>query len=145
MMNIGQTLNVLGDQVTLLAAGPDTGGTMTAVAVVAGPGSGPPPHTHVYAEIFYVLDGSLTVEIDGERRTIGAGELAAVPGGAVHTYRNDSDEPARFLAVLHPAGHEQFFAELGVPLDAPAPAGPPDVEHVISVARRHGIEFTAAT
>jgi quercetin dioxygenase-like cupin family protein len=142
-MDTGQTLNVLGDQVTLLAAGRDTEGTMTAVEVVAGPGSGPPAHTHVYAELFYVLDGTLTVEVDGEPRRVGTGELAAVPGGAVHTYRNDETEPARFLAVLHPAGHEQFFAELGVPAGAPAPTGPPDVEHVIRVARRHGIEFTA--
>jgi quercetin dioxygenase-like cupin family protein len=141
MMNTGDTLNVLGDQVTLLAAGRDTGGTMTAVQVVAGPGSGPPPHTHVYAEIFYVLDGTLTVEVDGEAWPVRAGELAAVPGGAVHTYRNEAGERARFLAVLHPAGHEHFFAELGVPLDAPAPAGPPDVAHVMSVAARHGIEF----
>jgi quercetin dioxygenase-like cupin family protein len=142
-MDTLQTLNVLGDQVTLLAAGCDTGGTMTAVEVVTGPGSGPPPHTHVYSELFYVLDGTLTVEIDGEQRSVAAGELAAVPGGAVHTYRNAGTEPTRFLAVLHPAGHEQFFAELGVPVGSPAPAGPPDIEHVVRVARRHGIEFAA--
>ena len=140
-MTKGQTLNVLGEQVTLLAAGADTGGTMTAIEVAADPGSGPPPHTHVFAEFFYVLDGTLTVEVDGERHEISSGEVAAVPGGAVHTYRNESTETARFLAVLHPAGLERFFAEIGVPLDAPAPDGPPDIAYITDVARRHGIEF----
>jgi quercetin dioxygenase-like cupin family protein len=140
-MKTGDTLVVLGDEVTVKATGAETGGTMTAIEVVARPGSGPPPHTHVYAEVFYVLDGELEVEVDGERRCIRAGELAAVAGGALHTYRNGSDRPTRFLAVLHPAGHERFFAELGVPVGAPAPAGPPDVERVVEIARRHGIQF----
>jgi len=140
-MHAGQTLNVLGDAVTLLATGAQTGGTMTAVEVLARPGSGPPPHTHVYAELFYVLEGELEIELEGTSRVVNAGELAAVPGGAVHTYRNTSAEPVNFLAVLHPAGHERFFAEIGVPLDAPTPDGPLDVERVMRIARRHGIEF----
>jgi quercetin dioxygenase-like cupin family protein len=140
-MQIGDTLDVLGDEVTLLAAGPQTGGTMTAMEVLAHPDSGPPPHTHVYAELFYVLEGEIEVVLDGERRVVRAGEVAGVPGGVVHTYRNASTDPARFLAVLHPAGHERFLAEIGVPVDAPAPEGPPDVERVMRIAHRHGIEF----
>jgi quercetin dioxygenase-like cupin family protein len=140
-MQTGEKLNVLGDEITLLAAGPQTGGTMTAIEVLARPDSGPPPHTHVYSELFYVLEGELEIELDGARRTVGAGDVAAVPGGSVHTYRNASALPVRFLAVLHPAGHERFLAEIGVPVDAPAPDGPPDVDHVMRVARRHGIEF----
>ena len=140
-MHAGQTLNVLGDEVTLLATGAQTGGTMTAVKVLARPGSGPPPHTHVYAELFYVVEGELEIELEGTNHIVNAGELAAVPGGAVHTYRNPTAEPVSFLAVLHPAGHERFFADVGVPLDVPAPDGPPDVERVMRIARRHGIEF----
>src|SRR5512132_4307479 len=109
-MHAQETLNVLGEEVTLLATGAQTGGTMTAVEVLVRPGSGPPPHTHVHSELLYVLNGELEVEVDGARQTVNAGELAAVPGGAAHTYRNTSSEPARFLAVLHPAGHEHFFA-----------------------------------
>jgi quercetin dioxygenase-like cupin family protein len=140
-MQTGQTLDVLGDDVTLLAGRQETGGTMTAVEVLARPGSGPPPHTHVYSELFYVLEGELEVELDGVRRTVGAGELAAVPGAAVHTYRNASTQPVRFLGVLHPAGHERFFAEIGVPVDGPTPDGPPDLERVMRIARHHGVEF----
>lgn len=143
-MQIGETLNVLGDQVTLLAAGPQTGGTMTAVEVLTGPGSGPPPHTHVASELFYVLDGELEVELEGVRRAVRTGELATVPGGAVHTYRNVSGDPVRFLAVIHPAGHERFLAEIGTPVDAQAPDGPPDVERVMRIARRHGVEFVVS-
>lgn len=142
-MQTGETLNVLGEDVTLLAAGAETGGTMTAVEVLVRPGSGPPPHTHVASELLYVLDGELEVELDGGRQTVDAGQVAAVPGGAVHTYRNASIAPARFLAVLQPAGQERFFAEIGTPIDAPAPEGPPDVERVMRIARRHGIEFAA--
>ncbi len=140
-MKVGQTLNVLGDEVTLLAAGEETGGTMTALEVLAGPGSGPPPHTHVYAELFFVLDGELELLVEGERCTLTPGGLGAVPGGTVHTYRNASESPTRFLAILHPAGHERFLAELGVAPGASATAGPPDLEQVTLVARRHGVEF----
>ena len=94
-MQTGETLNVLGEDVTLLAAGAETGGTMTAVEVLVRPGSGPPPHTHVASELLYVLDGELEVELDGGRQTVDAGQVAAVPGGAVHTYRNASIAPAR--------------------------------------------------
>ena len=54
--------------------------------------------------------------------------------------RNASSQPVRFLAVLQPAGYERFFAELGVPVDSPREQLP-DIERVIEVARRHGVEF----
>lgn len=133
----GETLDVLGDRVTLKAAGPDTGGTLTVLEVVAPPGSGPPPHTHVQAEVFLVTAGRLEVLRDGEVHRLGAGDVLAVPCGTIHTYRNRSDRDARFVAVLHPAGHERFLAELA------SLAGPPAPQQVAEIAHRHGVRFAA--
>jgi quercetin dioxygenase-like cupin family protein len=137
---VGDTLDVLGDQVTLKATGPQTGGMLTALEVVARPGSGPPPHTHMHAELFAVLDGVLDVERDGVVSRLRAGDAAAVPCGVVHTYRNTSSADARFLAVLHPAGHERFLAELA--RDGRGPDGP-DPARIAEIGRRHGVTFPA--
>lgn len=134
---VGQTLEVLGDRVTLKAAAPDTGGTMTVLDVVAPPGSGPPPHTHMQAEVFLVTEGTLEVLRDGGTHRLAAGDVLAVPCGTTHTYRNASGENARFLAVLHPAGHERFLAELA------ALGGPPEPQQILDVASRHGVRFAA--
>ncbi len=73
---------------------------------------------------------------------LGAGGYAFVPRGMVHAFTNVGNTPARMLILVTPGGlHEQFFAELGEPVDAPAPAGPPDVERIVAVSAKYGIEI----
>ena len=67
------------------------------------PGDQAPPHVHHGSdEAFYVLDGTLEVLLGDERRTFGAGELAYVPAGTVHTFANRGPAAARVLAVMTP-------------------------------------------
>ena len=67
------------------------------------PGQGNAAHTHEVEEIFFVLQGHLTVFFDDERtgerieKRLGPWECAACPrGGVVHGYINDSLEPVYF-------------------------------------------------
>jgi mannose-6-phosphate isomerase-like protein (cupin superfamily) len=53
--------------------------------------------------MFYVLEGTLTMLIDGTNRRIGPGTFVCVPPGVVHAFSNPSGEPAR-------AGHD-FHAD----------------------------------
>lgn len=51
-------LRALGDEVTVLLSGEQTGGAFTKVQVVSPPGGEPPPHCHTHEdEWFLVLEG----------------------------------------------------------------------------------------
>jgi quercetin dioxygenase-like cupin family protein len=148
----GRQLLLLGDVRTIKVSGADSGGELTILEQVVAPGAGASLHRHRYQEVFYVLDGELEfsgVE-EGERvnfvvRT--GGTVHAAPGVA-HGYRNAGTEPARFLAIIQPAGVERFFEEVGVWLDEhghpPSDAREPSTDAVLEAAARHGIEFLPA-
>ena len=54
-------------------------------------------------ESFSLLSGSLQMKLDGQRRTVDAGEEVVVPGGSAHSWGNVSDEPAHVLVRLTPS------------------------------------------
>jgi mannose-6-phosphate isomerase-like protein (cupin superfamily) len=69
--------------------------------------SGPATDLHVHrrhADLFYVLEGELTVRLGVEDRgvAIGAGTLARVPPLVVHGFRNDGDAEVRYLNLHAP-------------------------------------------
>ena len=52
--------------------------------------SGPGAHFHrEHSDCFYVLEGRLVFELDGERTEATAGGFVAVPPLVVHTFRNE--------------------------------------------------------
>jgi mannose-6-phosphate isomerase-like protein (cupin superfamily) len=60
-------------------------------------------------EIYFVLAGSGTMELDGKRRDVGPGDAALIPAGARHQIQA-GDEPLRFLcACTPPYAHEDTF------------------------------------
>jgi quercetin dioxygenase-like cupin family protein len=82
------------------------------------------PHTgradahvhHDFEHSFTVLDGELTLELDGEKRTFGAGEQVSVPIRTPHRDPyNDGDEDLRFRTEFQPATEfvEGFTAAFG--------------------------------
>lgn len=71
---------------------------------------GPPLHVHpIFDEVFVVLEGTLAMRVRDEVREIGAGETAFAPGHVPHTFANQSEDDARFLAVMSPGGFEAYF------------------------------------
>jgi quercetin dioxygenase-like cupin family protein len=74
----------------------------------------PPPHVHRDGvEEYEVLEGSLEVVIDGVWRTLGVGDRASVPIGALHTFRNRSGALVRVRNHHRPAmGFEDFIAAM---------------------------------
>jgi quercetin dioxygenase-like cupin family protein len=53
-----QPLNIVGEKLTVLASGAQTG-SYEIFRQVGPEGSGPPPHTHPWDESFYVIDGEM--------------------------------------------------------------------------------------
>ena len=68
-------------------------------------------HTHFGEEIGYVIEGALSVEINGVTKTVKAGEAFAIPAGAPHNATNAGPGKAAILAT--------YIVEKGKPLATP--------------------------
>jgi len=127
------------------ARGADTDGRYGLLESVAPPGHQPPAHVHQREdEGFFVLDGEITLHTPDESVTLGPGEFRNAPRGVPHTFAVTSAAPARWLVVSSPAGFEAFVDEYGEPARAdalPVLDAPPDVERLVAVAAKHGIEI----
>ena len=100
-----------------------------------------PMHTHEREEEYtYVLEGEVGVQIGEDVLVAGPGDLVFKPRGVPHAFWNASDEPARALEIISPAGFEDYFAELA-PLFPPAKEGPLDEEAVGAVREKYGLEM----
>src|SRR5215470_16821251 len=63
----------------------------------------PPPHLHhAHEEGFYILEGELEFLAGTETVMASQGTWVTVPMGVVHTFRNPTDKPARFLNTFTP-------------------------------------------
>lgn len=142
----GRCVAVVGDVYRFLATGDETSGKYALWEALVPPGGGPPPHIHSREEEgFYILEGEITFTI-GERRVVAtAGMFANMPVGTPHSFRNESDRPARMLISVAPAGLEQMFFEVGVALPEGAATAPPpthdEIERLLAAAPRYGIEL----
>jgi quercetin dioxygenase-like cupin family protein len=124
--------------VTIKATSDDTAGSFYLGEVEAAPGfPGPPPHTHEHLhDMFYVLDGTLTIRVDDQVVDLGPGSFACVPPGVVHTFSNSSDRPTRFLNFNTPGGWENYMRDLAALLAG----GSPTPKQIGEIASRY--DFT---
>lgn len=60
----------------------------------------PPLHEPGSRETAVVLDGTVTLVIDGERHALGAGDSVTFDADLPHHFENESKRPARFIAVV---------------------------------------------
>lgn len=129
-----RSLNVVGEQITVLASRAATGGYE--IFLQDGPeGSGPPPHSHPWDESFYVIRGDVEFGFDEKSMTAGPGTLVHVPAGTVHWFRF-AQLGGQMISM---AGKGSEASSLFTDIDAEIPAGPPDKEKLRNVARRNGL------
>ncbi|HUB89019.1 MAG TPA: cupin domain-containing protein [Dyella sp.] len=82
------------------------------------PGSFEQRHRHVHArQFFYVLEGEVTIELEGAVHRLQCGEGLHVPPGGAHQVRNEGEGNARFVVVSSPKSHGDRIA---APLEAMA-------------------------
>src|ERR1700733_12972054 len=142
----GRTIAVVGDVYRFLATGEDTNGKYALWEAIVPPGGGPPLHVHSREEEgFYILEGEITFTINGERVVATAGMFANMPVGMPHSFKNESNKPAKMLISVAPAGLEKMFFEIGVPLAEGATTAPlptkEEIEKLLAIAPRYGIEI----
>jgi quercetin dioxygenase-like cupin family protein len=85
--------------------------TITHACYAAGERVAGPHIHHEHTDAFYVLEGELTIEVGREATTVtvSAGGFVAAPPQLAHSFRNDSDRPARWLTIH---AHDGGFAAL---------------------------------
>lgn len=76
-------------------------------------------HRHEPAEVYHVLSGEGTVEIDDVEHPVGVGATVFIPGGHWHAARNTGTEPFRVFYVFA----VDTFAEVEYEFAAPQPEG----------------------
>ena len=66
--------------------------------------------TASHEESFYVLEGTLCLQLGDEEIDAAPGTYAFVPRGTPHTFRNTSPQPVRFLGVHSPGVEHMLIA-----------------------------------
>jgi quercetin dioxygenase-like cupin family protein len=135
-------IGVAGGTYTILVTGKDTAGRYCMIDMHIPPGAGPPPHRHDFEESFTVLEGEIEATFRGQQKTVRAGQVINIPANAPHQFQNKSEQAARLLCLCSPAGQEEFFVEVGVPV-ATRTTPPPEVDAAAQAAFRARAEELA--
>ena|SRR5712691_8522080 len=93
------------ERYTQVLLGHDSGAkTCTINCIKTPPGGGSPAglHTHAVDQIFYILSGTMGVEVEGTEYDAGPGTLVVFPAGVPHRNWNAGAEPTVHLAFNTP-------------------------------------------
>ncbi len=128
-----RALNVVGEKVTVLASGAQTGSYEIFLQV--GPeGTGPPPHSHHWDESFYVMKGDIAFGIDNSEETALPGTLVHLPAGTTHWFRFGKGG-GEMVSMTSREGASVLFAHI----DREISPDKPDLGKLIEIAQRHGL------
>lgn len=129
-----RALNVVGEQITVLASNAATQGYE--VFLQRGEeGSGPPPHCHDWDESFYITRGTIEIGYGDQTVTASAGTFVHVPAGTVHYFRFGSGGGEMISVTSHGGQASRLFTRI----DEVVPPGPPDLEKLLAVAQECGV------
>lgn len=134
-----------GQLAIIRATAADTAGQFTLVEVTCAPGYEAPLHVHHQEdEAFWVLEGSLTLQIGESTIEAAAGDYAFGPREIPHRY-TVGDDGCRMLFLVTPGGFEGLVRDMSEPAGArtlPPPSdAEPDMEQIRAIAMRHNCEL----
>lgn len=144
--NKGKHIAVDGDINTILASKEETGGTYSFIESKVFPGGGPIPHIQTREhEGFYIIEGQLTFDVDGQKIEAKPGAFVNVPPNVLHSFKNETDEAAKIIIVLSPAGMEHLFVEVGLESSNNSVKPPPftdaQKQKLSRLASKYGMEI----
>ncbi|HEY2358144.1 MAG TPA: cupin domain-containing protein [Phenylobacterium sp.] len=131
--NSPRPLNVVGEQITVLASGAQTGSYE--IFHQAGPeGSGPPPHNHPWDEAFYVVKGEIAFGIDDRELVAQPGTLVHLPAGTTHWFRFGPGG-GEMVSMTSREGASHMFTDF----DREVSPENPDLAKLIELGGRYGL------
>lgn len=115
----GQSLGIAGGNYRIITSGAETNGEYAVIEMSVPPGAGPPPHEHPdFIEMFYVVSGEFEFRSTEGSKVISEGGMATIPlNGSIHCFKNISPEIGKLLCTVIPAGLDEYFTILGLPLE----------------------------
>jgi mannose-6-phosphate isomerase-like protein (cupin superfamily) len=125
------------------ASAADTGGQYTLLEVTAPAGLQTPLHVHYREdEGFYVLDGTVTIEVGDQTVVLDPGQHAFGPRDVPHRFTVGPDG-AHMIWVLTPGGFDAFVDEVSVSADTPTvpPASVMPPADAAEIVLRHNMEL----
>lgn len=120
-------ISVVGDTYSILVSGAQTDGRYCLIDMLVPDGNGPPPHRHDFEEMFTLLDGELEFTFRGKTQTVAAPMTVNIPANAPHMFKNKSGKTVHMLCLCAPAGQDEFFMSIGVPVESRS-ASPPKLD-----------------
>ena len=110
----GQKLKIAGGDYRIIISGKQTNGEYAVIEMSVPPGAGPNPHSHAdFTETFFVLEGEVSFKSELGSYVAKKGSFVNIPkGGIVHGFKNLSNEPAKLLCTVTPAGLDDLFEEI---------------------------------
>jgi quercetin dioxygenase-like cupin family protein len=145
----GQATWFLNGLMTTKAETAETGGAYCLMEHLLSAAANPPRHVQTdEEEAFYVLDGEIEFEVDGDIAVATPGTFAFVPRGAAHAFRVLTDTARMLVITSAPGGApggglRNFFEAAGTPASArvlPVPQAP-DPTVLGPLAAAHGVEL----
>src|ERR1700761_4315871 len=79
---------------------------------------GPGVHAHDDDHVYYVIDGVVSVLLDGDWSEAGKGAYILIPGGAPHSFENRGTVAAGFISFNSPGGFEERMPDIAEALSA---------------------------
>jgi mannose-6-phosphate isomerase-like protein (cupin superfamily) len=74
--------------------------------------TGPGAHAHPEDDVFYVLDGTMSLLMGDHWVEAPKGSFVLVPGGVTHDFENRSQAPAGVLNFSYPGAFEQHMPSI---------------------------------
>lgn len=129
-----------------LVAGEQTGGRLAVVEHPIKPRAlASPMHTHSHEdEISFVIAGRVGVQIGEHVLVAEPGTIVFKPRGVPHAFWNESDEQARVLEMITPAGFESYFREMAA-IYAESTTGMPDPQRAAALYVKYGLALDVAS
>lgn len=98
-----RTIRYPAERITVSLLAPDSRRAMLPVMIAFAPHGKQAEHTtHEGDEFVHILEGAMTVEVDGKEVVLGAGDSLYFYSDMPHTYRNAGTKRARFISVTSP-------------------------------------------
>lgn len=119
---------------TWLATSAETNGAFLLFEDELEQGKVTPLHIHPDSdETFYVVEGEISVHLDGTMHSVAAGGIAVVPRGVPHAFLVTSVQ-ARVLCLQTPGSGEEFYRQASDPVVEGAAAPPVDFARIGAAA-----------
>ncbi len=123
----------------ILLSGAHTNGNLAVFEDIVEPSVGPGRHIHhEQDETFFFLEGQFIAEVGGQMYEFTPGDVAFIPRGTVHAFKNVGSSKGRLRYIFSPAATiEEMFRDFYSALQD----GSFSFDKMAEISLRHGQEF----